>query len=116
MTILPRLGASSRTFRSATRSVGTWSGCSMSGSAGVLRASRLPATDDLEAPRFARSEQRIRIDVAEPPDEVLLGLDLRGAVDSGAAGVELQVEIVTAALEGGEALLDRRAFRVSLPH
>jgi hypothetical protein len=88
----------------------------MSGSASARRASRLPAADDLEAPGLAGCEQRIRIDVAEPPDEVLFGLDLGGAIDSGAARVELHVEIVTAALECGEALLDGRAFRVSLPH
>jgi hypothetical protein len=88
----------------------------MSGSASALRASGLLAADDLDAPGLAGCEQRIRIDVTEPPDEVLFRVDLGGAIDSGAAGVELDVEIVTAALKGGEALLDRRSFRVSLPH
>jgi hypothetical protein len=88
----------------------------MSGNASVRRTSSLLAANDLEAPRLAGCEQGIRIDVAEPPDEVLLGLDLGRPVDSGAAGVELNVEIVTAAIEGGKALLDRRSFRVSLPH
>jgi hypothetical protein len=88
----------------------------MSGSASALRASCLLAADDLETPGLAGCEQRIRIDVAEPPDEVLFRLDLGGSIDSGAARVELHVEVVTAALVGGEALLDGRAFRVTLPH
>jgi hypothetical protein len=47
---------------------------------------------------------------------VLLGLVVGRAVHRGAARVELHVEIVAAALECREALLDRRPFRIALSH
>jgi hypothetical protein len=99
---------------SATRSVGTWSGCSTSGSG--CPSGRVLSAHDLQAPRLSGGEERIWIDIVEPADEVLLGLAVGRTVDGCAAGIELQVEIVTAAFERGEALLDSRPFRVALPH
>ena len=99
---------------SATRSVGTWSCCSTSGS-GTLNGAVLPS-DDLQPPRPPGCEERVRIDIVEPTDEVLLGLVVRRAVDGGATRVELHVEIVATAFECRETLLDGRSFRVALSH
>ena len=63
------------------------------------------AANDLDAPRLARGEEGIGVDVVEPADEVLLGLVVRRAVDRGASLVETQVEVV-AALEGSLTFLD----------
>jgi hypothetical protein len=99
---------------SATRSVGTWSGCSTSGSA--ARSGPVLPSHDLQTPRLTGCEERVWIDVVEPTDEVLLGLVVRRPVDGAATRVELHVEIVATAFECREALLDGRSFRVALSH
>ena len=75
----------------------------------------LRAPNDLETPRVAGCEQRVGIDVVEPPDEVRLRIVLGRAVDGGPAGIQLPAEVV-AALERCQALLDGAPFCVSLAH
>jgi hypothetical protein len=60
-------------------------------------------------------EQLVRIDIAEPPEEVLLGLVFRRSVDGDATAVERRIRVV-AALERRLALLDRASFRVPFAH
>src|SRR5262249_51813126 len=74
----------------------------------------LPA-HDLDAPRIAGCEQRIRVDVVEPSDEVRLRILLRRAVDSGASGIELPAQFVTA-LERRKTFLDGAPFCIPFTH
>ena len=69
----------------------------------------------VNAPRRAGGEQLVGVDLAQPAEEMRLGIVVGGAVDGRPPRVELQVEIV-AALERGEPFLDRAPFRVPFAH
>ena len=47
---------------------------------------RLAALDDLQAPRLPALEELVRVDLAEPTEEVALRVGVGGAVDGGALG------------------------------
>ena len=68
--------------------------------------------DDLDAPRVARGEELVRVDVAEPADEVRLGVVLRRAVDRGPSGVHRAAGVVAALeQEHGDLILLMRGIK-----
>src|SRR2546423_674540 len=79
------------------------------------RALTLLAPDDLDTPGIAGREERVRIDVVEPADEMGLRIALGRSVDRCPAGLELPARFVTT-LERRQPLLDGAAFRVPFAH
>ena len=71
--------------------------------------------DDLKAPGRARGEELVGVDLVGPPDEVLLRLVIRAAVEGRTPGVGAARQIV-APLERGQALFDRTPFRIPFAH
>src|SRR6266516_387359 len=111
-TIPARCGGCSRPRPSPTRSSATSRTSSAPGSA--RRLVRGPEPDG-EPPGAVRLEQRVRVDLVGPADEVALGLVVRRAVNRAPLPRPFPLQVV-AALERRLALLARRSFEVTPGH
>ena len=68
------------------------------------------------APRSPAREQRFRVDLAEPADEMLVRVVDGRSVDRRPRGILLTPDVALRSLELRKALLRRRALRIPLAH
>src|SRR5688500_17740945 len=77
---------------------------------------RVALANDRDAPGLSRGEERVRVNLVGPAEEMPLGVVVGRAVDGWAVGRGVGRLAALGALEVRETLLGRRPFCVSLAH